>query len=340
MPEVLLSIILPVYNVEHYLRECLDSVYSQNLEACEVICVNDGSTDGSRNILEEYRQKNPELIIIDRENAGLIVARNTGYKIAKGEYIYYLDSDDYLLPGVIRKMLGFARTNELDVALFNSEKDTGKMYYQLKTDLECVYCGKKYFREFYLNNGFFPPSVQWMYLYKKEFLDKNKIHFPEDNLQEDEPFTVKSFFHASRVSTLDIPIVYHRVLREGSITQTAKLPHLIDALEAWEYLYNYLHESNCNDRIFYHKIFNLYQSTIGKLTADQFKKYRKGFLKIKDFKIMRQCAIDSNLYKFYWYYRYSFILFNWYTSGIRLPFIKKVINRSLSAYYKVFVSHE
>lgn len=336
MSNILLSIIIPVYNVEQYLRQCLDSVYSQNLEACEVICVNDGSTDSSRKILQEFKDNYNDLILIDRENAGLIVARNTGYKIARGEYIFYLDSDDYLLANVINNMLEFVTTNKLDVALFNADKDDGSKYYVSKSKLDYVDTGITYFKDFFTNNNFFPPSVQWLYLYRKEFLDTNRIYFPEDNLQEDEPFTIKAFLHAIRVSTLDIPIVYHRVLRQGSITQQAHLPHLIDARIAWHRIFEYLKNQKCTENIFYHKIFSLYMNTISKLTSNSLIKYRKGFFNNKDFRVMRKCAINSDSYKYYWYYRHNYRMFRWYiSSDKRCLILKKIINRLLSMYFQI-----
>ena len=94
MPKV--SVIIPVYNVEKYLSECLDSVVNQTLKDIEIICVNDGSPDGSAAILEEYAQKDNRIKVITQENRGLSEARNSGLKIASGEYIAFLDSDDYI----------------------------------------------------------------------------------------------------------------------------------------------------------------------------------------------------------------------------------------------------
>ena len=99
---MLLSIIIPVYNVEPYLRECLDSVFSQDLTDCEVIAVNDGSTDGSRSILEEYKVNHSEFFsVIDKTNGGQSSARNLGVNYAMGDYFYFMDSDDYLKPNAI-----------------------------------------------------------------------------------------------------------------------------------------------------------------------------------------------------------------------------------------------
>ena len=103
-----LSIVIPIYNVSGYLRECLNSVYSQIKESWEVILVDDGSTDESGIICEEYRQKYSQTLVIHKENGGLSDARNAGIEIAKGEYIYFLDSDDWLASNAIQTLLDFA----------------------------------------------------------------------------------------------------------------------------------------------------------------------------------------------------------------------------------------
>lgn len=98
------SIIVPVYNVEEYLVKCLDSLVNQTLKEIEIICINDGSTDNSLEILNTYAQKDSRITIIDKKNEGVSAARNTGLNISKGEYIMFVDSDDYLeLPNVFFK---------------------------------------------------------------------------------------------------------------------------------------------------------------------------------------------------------------------------------------------
>jgi len=330
MQNTLLSIIIPVYNVEKYLVECLDSVFCQNLENCEVICVNDGSTDRSGEILKKYNSFNQNLRLIEKENGGLVSARNAGYKIAKGKYIFYLDSDDFLLEGVISKMLDFTIKNDLDLSLFNALKNGETNYFTLQKEFNTEMKGIEFFREFQNSNNFFPPSVQWLYLYRKSFLDENHISFPPDNLQEDEPFTIKSFFHANKVAVLDIPIVYHRVFRPGSITQQASLPHLFDARVAWDRLLKFLIKQKCRESSFFHKIFSLYQSTISKLMIIDPECRGKDFFSQEDFKNMRYCVLDTLMYKYYWYYRQGNIMFNWYQNGKRLILLKKMINRCLN----------
>ena len=124
-----LSIVVPVYNVEKYLRQCLDSVIVPGTDEYEIVCVNDGSTDGSAKILEEYSEKHPELVrVITTVNGGLGAASNNGIKAAKGEYVGFLDSDDYLVPGAVEEMLDACRSNaDLIIFDFNEVNDQGNL---------------------------------------------------------------------------------------------------------------------------------------------------------------------------------------------------------------------
>lgn len=110
-----ITVIVPVYNVQKYLRQCLDSLYQQVRPDYEVILVNDGSTDESPAICREYQQKYPNTIVVDQENAGLSAARNAGIKIAKGNYIYFLDSDDWLAPNAIKLLYDIAINKQCEV---------------------------------------------------------------------------------------------------------------------------------------------------------------------------------------------------------------------------------
>lgn len=114
----LVSVIIPVYNVENYLKECLDSVLNQTYKNIEVIVINDGSTDKSLHILEDYSSKFNNIKIIDQENSGQSVARNKGLENAKGKYIYFLDSDDYILPDTLKKLIKKLEMNNLDIIRF------------------------------------------------------------------------------------------------------------------------------------------------------------------------------------------------------------------------------
>ena len=143
MPKV--SVIIPVYNVEKYLRECLDSVVNQTIKDIEIICVNDGSTDGSLDILNEYCSNDDRFVIINQENQGLSVARNNGLNSASGDYIAFIDSDDYLLNNDYLEK--FLKTFNLQLTMVN---DKTFSIDEVKEGLK-IRKGKKHFHKAILN---------------------------------------------------------------------------------------------------------------------------------------------------------------------------------------------
>ena len=112
-----ISVIVPVYNVENYLVKCLDSIINQTLTDIEIICVNDGSTDNSRQILENYKRKDSRIKIIDKQNGGLSSARNVGYKYSTGEYISYIDSDDWVDLTMLEKMYKNIKKHDCEISI-------------------------------------------------------------------------------------------------------------------------------------------------------------------------------------------------------------------------------
>ena len=121
MPAI--SIIIPVYNVEKYLRRCLDSVLNQTFQDWQAICVNDGSPDNSATILEEYAQRGSRFVVVTKKNGGSSDARNVGVKRAQGEYILFVDSDDFIHPQTLELMVDIAKSKKADMAMFDLDVD-------------------------------------------------------------------------------------------------------------------------------------------------------------------------------------------------------------------------
>lgn len=195
-----LSIIVPVYNVEEYLPRCLDSLLRQGLEVgeYEVICVNDGSPDNSAAILAEYETKHPDIFkVITQENQGIGKARNAGMRMARGEWIAFVDSDDYLVDGGYGYILAHFCEEGVDVVNFNCVPayTDGQSLYDpdAKPDGEISFNGDG--AEAY--NRLSLPYV-WSKLYRRSFLEKNGIFF-ESAFMEDEPFNFQVFRHSPRL---------------------------------------------------------------------------------------------------------------------------------------------
>ena len=198
-----ISVIIPVYNVEDYLRQCLDSVINQTLDDIEIICVNDGSTDSSPDILEEYSRKDSRIRIISQENMGLSGARNTGMKYIKGEYVYFLDSDDYIELDALNQMYNISKNNSLDMLMFKTcsfDDVSGKNY-------TTPYFEMEFLEEMVKDNVFsYRDLGEKMYdlavavhgvVFKSDLV--SDIRFPQGLIFEDNPFFTEALFRAKKV---------------------------------------------------------------------------------------------------------------------------------------------
>ena len=200
--ELRLSIIIPFYNVERYISECLDSVFDQDipLSDYEVICVNDGSPDNSRGIVLDYMTRFPNLRLIEHEqNKKLGAARNTGRYIAKGRYIWNVDSDDKIAKNCLKGMLEICENNDLDVLEFRPVAFCGEE----KKELPCVPPTQHPMHGLnYMNSlssyELAQMSTVWRRLIRRSFLEDNRIYSPEINMGEDVPFSFKVLLAAKR----------------------------------------------------------------------------------------------------------------------------------------------
>lgn len=226
-----ISVIIPVYNVEKYLRECLDSVISQTLAEIEIVCVNDGSNDGSRDILSEYEKKDARIVVVDKENGGLSSARNAGMIVAVGKYVMFLDSDDFLnSETALADLYEKAENDELDQLFFNAEvffeseeikhqNSNYINYYKRKKEYPYVRSGKELFCELQSNWDFKPNAC--MQLFSRKFLVENQLNFCENILHEDEVFTLECVTFSRRAAYVEFPYLTRRI-RGNSIMTTVQ----------------------------------------------------------------------------------------------------------------------
>ena len=226
----LVSVIVPVYNVEKYLRECLDSVCGQTLRNIEIICVNDGSTDDSLSILEEYAARDPRMRIISQENRGLSAARNAGLSVARGKYIYFMDSDDVSPQGALGRMFAEMEANSLDVLFFGAEsffesEELEKAHAVYKTLYKRrpfeTQSGQSLALAFKSAGCGFSPSA-CCYCSSRGFLNENSIRFPEGILYEDNVFFWKVLHSATRAKSIS-DALFRRRVRAGSTMTNKKI---------------------------------------------------------------------------------------------------------------------
>ncbi len=229
------SVIIPVYNVENYLRKCLNSLVNQTLKDIEIIVVNDGTLDNSQEIIDEYVKKYPKKVVsIIQENGGQGAARNTGLLHAKGEYIGYVDSDDYVEENMYEELYKKAKEEDSDIVICGNNVVKENYEFLSKEDVD---------KEFLLGK-----MAVWNKIYKKNIIVDNKIQFRSKVWYEDLDFTMKVYFSSKKISYVDKPL-YNYLLREGSTMNNNNIKRNLELIEAFDSLIDY-----CKDKKIYNKV--------------------------------------------------------------------------------------
>ena len=216
----MISIIVPIYNVEAYLRECVESVQNQTYRDLEIILVDDGSPDACGDICDEYAARDSRVTVIHKENGGLSDARNAGLSIAQGKYVYFLDSDDYIKNDTIEKLVVCAEGEDADIVFFDSEtlyenhEDSDYRECFIRNNVYQTDKGINVLEAQFQNNEYFSP-VPFL-LIRKKFLEQQSLCFVKNMMHEDELFTLIAFVRAERVAQLK-GAYYVRRLRANSI---------------------------------------------------------------------------------------------------------------------------
>ena len=212
------SIVVPVYNVEQYLEQCLESLLVQDYGDYEVICVNDGSTDHSREILAEWEARLPQMKVIDRENGGLSAARNTGLKATKGDYVLFVDSDDWVEPNFLECLNSSLITHHssltpLDMICFSCQRTDNEATDSLHREQNS---GWDYYNRHALEARVVPFVCVWQRCYRREFLMDNNLWFREGILHEDNEFTPRACLKAKSIKIIP-DVLYNYRVRPNSI---------------------------------------------------------------------------------------------------------------------------
>ncbi|MDQ5983571.1 MAG: Undecaprenyl-phosphate 4-deoxy-4-formamido-L-arabinose transferase [Eubacteriales bacterium SKADARSKE-1] len=229
------SVIIPIYNTASYLRECLDSVTNQTLKDIEIICVNDGSTDDSLRIILEYAQKDARIKVLNTKNKGASAARNSGLKISSGEYIAFIDSDDWLDLNTYEVSYEKAKQKDADILIFGEDKFS--------------VVDKSYKNPFYAleSSG---SMLIWNKLYKRSFLVRNNLFFYEKaKCYNDECFNSVVFPKAFNIESISNKFYHYRRGRKGSLqTLTSSKGKIENAIIYAEYVCNNWRENNYIDK--------------------------------------------------------------------------------------------
>lgn len=245
-----ISVILPVYNSEDYLKECLESLLNQTFKDIEILCIDDGSSDGSLDILRDFEKKDDRITVVSQKNMGVARTRNNALKSVKGNHVYFMDSDDYLDKNAFKKLHDNIASNESDFcimkAIFVNETEEYKFpAFELEKEF-----GKANFSNFtftykdvksHVLNDLFAP---WLKLYSREFLISGNFTFPNMKSYSDAPFHVKTMLEAERISFVPEYLYYYRENDDSLVHSSA---NTINFFELSNIIEEYLKENGFFD---------------------------------------------------------------------------------------------
>ncbi|OOB79965.1 MAG: hypothetical protein BEN18_02230 [Epulopiscium sp. Nuni2H_MBin001] len=225
MPKV--SVIIPVYNAQQYLEQCLNSIIKQSLKDIEIICVNDGSTDNSLNIIKEYAKKDKRVKVISQDNQNAGIARNNGLKAAVGEYIHFLDADDWLVGDIYKGIYTLAEAKKSEIIIFNYK--TYNQGEEVEIDLFKRVLAKNQTRtlSFEQMPYFFSRMfvVAWNKVYKRDYLVDVEVSFDNLKCANDRAFYFKTITQATRITLLPKVCIAYRIANPTSLIGSARYKH-------------------------------------------------------------------------------------------------------------------
>ena len=224
------SIIIPVYNVEEYLEECLESIINQSFKDFEVICVNDGSTDNSLEILQKYAENDERFKVLNQENQGQGVARNNALNIANGEYILFVDPDDFIELNMLEVFNERLDIQNVDVAFFdyqifgeNTKTKIVRFMDEMKNTLNLNINDNFIFnwQELVKDNFRYTAMMVWNKVYSNKFLKENHIQFAPNKHAEDHIFSISATLLANKISYIKKTLYYYRKRSDSSVNKVS-----------------------------------------------------------------------------------------------------------------------
>ena len=326
-----ISIIIPVYNVEEYLRECLDSVLVDNKFTGQVVCVNDGSTDGCAAILEEYKKNYPNVeVYSSHENQGQSVARNTGLDKAKGDYVLFLDSDDYFTNGAIDYLTRLAADNP-DVDFFYMDcaiTTSGERFYTLRHKEPVKMPLVEYYDYEYAEYRSTPQGCVWGGFFKRNFIERNHLRMLPKCRYEDELFIFEVFLKDGICMALHVeePYYYYRVGREGATTAKCTLTHFSNRSTIARACFEKMMEAELLTDARKRCVMGLCEENLAQSYLHGFENDVGKFVTKEDARIMKACAMTRDEKKMARLARVSPRLCAAYRAG-RLPEgVRRIVN--------------
>ncbi len=248
----LISVIIPVYNVEKYLEECVSSVLAQTYKNIEIILVDDGSTDSSGKLCDSFAEKNSKLQVVHQKNAGLSDARTAGFQRATGKYVYFLDSDDYIAETALEKLCFIAEKDASDIVFFDAHSFLDESEEEIKQNYKRknIYhtkSGIEIFAEMQ-NNSEFHSSVPLM-LAKKDLFVTNNISFIPGIYYEDMAFTFEALCLADRVSQCKESLYFRRYRKDSIMTSKKNIKYFDSTVILYKHLLQFVENNKLCENV-------------------------------------------------------------------------------------------
>ncbi len=257
------SVIIPVYNVEDYLEKCLDSVVNQTLKDIEIIVVNDGSPDNSQKIIDEYKKKDKRIISIMKENGGQASARNLGIKKARGEFLCFVDSDDWIELDMLEVLYNNAKENHSDIVTCDYFRVMDNVYTKMAFIQRN---GNDPIKNYILNSS----GPCWR-IVKRDIIVDNNLYFPEGIIYEDYAVVPLYALFCHKITHVDKPLYYYLIRENSTMTQKKFNKKFSNIIDASDNLYKLVRNSKYHDEYEYSLIINLLRDSYIRL-----KEYKEG----------------------------------------------------------------
>ncbi|MBR4146454.1 MAG: glycosyltransferase [Bacteroidales bacterium] len=309
-----LSIIIPAYDVEAFLPKCLDSIFSQDCSDFEVICVNDGSTDGTQTLLERYAANHTNLKVISQQNKGMSASRNHGLDVAEGEYVMFVDSDDWLCDGALARLR--AHLDGEDVVCFNAKKfieQTGEYQENKLPAIDGGVTGWEYFNKTRL----IPTAIHfvciWQRAYRRSFLESQGLLFEETvKRAEDDLFTTMVMYHAQTVKAVDECVYVYRI-RPQSITTTVSIDRWYDSIRVQEMLADFfIPKQDVDKTVIYQVLASNYINYFSQKTKSLYGNRDHELKQRINWDYFRETCVIARHRRLFRMIRFSPVIFRWY----------------------------
>lgn len=289
-----LSLIIPIYKTEQYLSECIDSILKQDLSGVEIILIDDGSPDRCPKICDKYASENSKIIVIHKENGGLSSARNSGLKASNGEYVWFIDSDDYLL----QTALNDVRSELINNDTFDVYSSGLMRYYE---ESRTFIPEKIPYGHIYNNPGEYlwdktPAGASTRFICKRDFLISNNLYFYQGLLHEDGEWGLRMLYLAKSIKILERPIYAYRIRNSGSIMSNITIKSAYDLVKGHRSLISFMNSNvRREDQKKYRlriwtmlQIINIFCEPLFKTKGfDNFLKYNLPYIRRQVFKIIK-----------------------------------------------------